>query len=445
MEVTKNSEEISLDVLEDIKRKGKLYFDESIAELYHLEKKYREQSDAISIGKILVVIVQLLFEQYRLLELNENILNFATKKHLQSEHAIGVMVKECCKFIDDISEEEEQVKLMETLRLVTRGKLFAEMERSKISKRLASIKKTNGHPMEAIKILEDLKIDTLATLDRKERMEIILQLMDLLVETKDFTKCMIIAKKINVKHFECSTDYQLLKVRYYRLMIAMDKDENYLNTSRHYQALLQTDFIKSQLEERQKFLKLAVIYCVLSPYDNEKSDMMERLLKHEHIKEVKMFHQLLKEFIKIEIIDWYAMKTKFKDQLLQLGIFDVSNKEGLKSWKNLRTSTIEHNIRVFASYYSRAYLTNMSELLYINRDETEKHLSNLIVNKTIKAKIDRVSGIVSFNQCVMFNEDQRKISVCEQKNTLQSWLQQVSTIMKLVDNTSHLINKELEL
>ncbi|CAO1376668.1 unnamed protein product [Diamesa tonsa] len=445
MEVTKNSEEISLEVLEDIKNKGKLYFDESIAELYHLEKKYREQSDAISIGKILVVIVQLLFEQHRLIELNENILNFATKKHLQSEHAIGVMVKECCKFIDEISEEEEQVKLMETIRLVTRGKLFAEMERSQISKRLAVIKKTNGNPMEAIKILEDLKIDTLATLDRKERMEIILQLMDLLVETKDFTKCMIIAKKINVKHFECSTDYQLLKIRYYRLMIAMDKDENYLNTSRHYQALLETDFIKSHIEERQKFLKLAVIYCVLSPYDNEKSDMMERLLKHEHIKEVNLFYQLLKEFIKIEIIDWYAMKTTFKDQLLQLGIFDVSHKEGLKSWKNLRTSTIEHNIRVFASYYSRAYLTNMSELLYINRDETEKHLSNLIVNKTIKAKIDRVSGIVSFNQCVMFNEDQRKISVCEQKNTLQSWLQQVSTIMKLVDNTSHLINKELEL
>lgn len=39
MEVTKNSEEISLEVLEDIKNKGKLYFDESIAELYHLEKK----------------------------------------------------------------------------------------------------------------------------------------------------------------------------------------------------------------------------------------------------------------------------------------------------------------------------------------------------------------------------------------------------------------------
>lgn len=437
--VDEKLEEISPDLIETIKSKDYI---NSLEELYHLEKKYRKVGDAISIGRILVAIVEIYFESSKFTELNECIVTFALRKHLQSEQAIGTMIRKCCEFIDQIQNDSIKMKLLETLKHVTDGKLYAEMERAKICKEYSAMKRSNDSDIEAaIKILEDLKIDTLTTLERKDRIEIILELMELLIESKEFVKCLIVAKKINKQILDQNPDYQALKIRFYKLMIAIDKNENYLNTSRHYQAIVDTEQIQSdeQKEERKKLLAYAIIYCILAPFDYEKLHMMQRLLRHKFISDVPTYCELLKEYTTVELINWYTMKAKFKDDFLALDIFDVNSQEGLKCWKDLRTSTIEHNIKVFATYYQRAYLSHISEFLDINVDETEKHLCNLIVNKSIKAKIDRLTGIVTFKQCPLASE---KPTNMPQENVLQDWLQQLSTLMKLIDHTSHLINKE---
>lgn len=434
-------DEVTPEVIAAIKARSTTSFNDAIDELYQLEKKYRTAGDAISIGRILVAIVQLFFESNKLVELNESILTFAMKKHLQSEQAIGEMIRECCKFSDQLTDKAQKVELLETLKIVTNGKLYSEMERAKICQDLARIMREDGNIPRAILILEDLRIDTLTSLDRKDRIEIVLQLMELLVESKDFVKCLIIAKKINKQHLDLTSEYEHLKLNFYKLMITIDQNENYLNTSRHYQAMLNTEAVSLMLDERKKFLTLAIVYCVLSPFDNEKSDMMERLAKQKFIDEVPLYKELLKEFMTVELIKWFSMKAKFKESLMTLGIFDLHHQEGLKCWKDFRTATIEHNIKVFATYYQRAYLSHMSEFLDINIDETEKHLCNLIVKKSIKAKIDRLTGIVSFNQKHFAANDELNTT----DNILKDWLDQVSSLMKVIDNTTHLINKELEL
>lgn len=435
-------DEVSPEYVESIKHRSTTSFNDAIEELYQLEKKYRSAGDAISIGRVLVAIVQLYFETSRFVELNENILIFAMKKHLQSEQAIGEMIRECCKF-SDLLDGSHKMKLLETLKIITNGKLYSEIERAKICKDLAAIRKEEGKTAQAIAILEDLKIDTLTTLDRRDRIEIILELMELLVESKNFVKCLIIAKKINKQHLDQTPEYEDLKIRFYQLMITIDKGENYLRTSSHYQGILSTRSCEVELDERERLMALAIAYCVLSPFDNEKSDMMQRLLKHKFIDHVPLYKQLLKVFTTIELINWYAIKAQFKGELILLGIFDVNHQEGLKCWKDFRTATIEHNIKVFATYYQRAYLSHMSEFLDINVDETEKHLCNLIINKSIKAKIDRLTGVVTFSQ-THFVPDGKPTS-CQQDNVLKDWLHQVSTLMKVIDKTTHLINKEMEL
>lgn len=438
-------EEVPRELIAAIKTRSTTSFNDAIDELYQLEKKYRSAGDAISIGRVLVAIVQLFFESSRLVELNENVLMFAMKKHLQSEQAIGEMIRECCKFSDQLTERDQKVKLLETLKMVTNGKLYSEMERAKICKDLALIRKEDGELNKAIEVLEGLKIDTITSLDRKDRVEIILDLMELLVETKEFVKCLIVAKKINKQHLDQNVDYEPLKTKFYKLMITIDRNENYLNTSRHYQAILSTSAVESNADERKQLLALAIAYCVLSPFDNEKSDMMARLVKHKFVDEVPLYKELLKEFTNVELINWYAIKGRFKEELMKLGIFDVKQQEGLKCWKDFRTATIEHNIKVFATYYERAYLSHMSEFLDINVDETEKHLCNLIVNKSIKAKIDRLTGIVSFNQKHFAPCQAQRQTPCQQDNILKDWLHQISTLMDVIDSTTHLINKEMEL
>lgn len=443
--VEERLEEVSSELIEAIKVRSQTSFNDAIDELYQLEKKYRTAGDAISIGRVLVAVVQLFFGSSKLIELNENILMFAMKKHLQSEQAIGEMIRECCKFSDQMTDRAQKLKLLETLRLVTNGKLYSEMERAKICKDLAVMRKEDGQIGKAIEVLEELKIDTITSLNRKDRVEIILELMELLVETKEFVKCLIVAKKINKQHLDQTTEYEPLKTKFYQLMITIDQHENYLNTSRHYQAIVSTSAVESNCDERKKVLALAIVYCVLSPFDNEKSDMMARLYKHKFIDEVPLYKELLKEFTTIELINWYSMKAKFKEELMKLGIFDVTHQEGLKCWKDFRTATIEHNIKVFATYYERAYLSHMSEFLDINVDETEKHLCNLIINKSIKAKIDRLTGIVSFNQKHFTCDNIHRQTHLQQDNILKDWLHQISTLMDVIDSTTHLINKQTEL
>lgn len=437
--VEEKLKELSLNDVESIKKRE---FQDAIEELHQLEKKYRTAGDAISIGRILVAIVELHFELSKFPELNESILAFTMKKHLQSEHAIGAMIRKCCDYVDMIEDRGTRMKLLETLKAVTDGRLYAEIEHSKVCKDLAFMRKEDNNIIEAIKTLEDLKIDTITSLERSDKIEIVLQLMALLIESKEFVKCLIVAKKINKKILDQSPEYEALKIRFYNLMITIDKHDNYLNTSKHYQAILATEKVQSEVEERKRVLAMAVIYCILAPFDNEKSDIMERLRLHKFLNEIPLYQELLKEFTTIELINWYTMKAKFKGELTALGIFDVTTQEGLKCWKDLRTATIEHNIKVFATYYQRAYLSHMSEFLDINVDETEKFLCNLIVKKSINAKIDRLTGIVKFNQ-PHFNATNGKPTNCQaDENLLEDWLQQISSLMKLIDHTTHLINKE---
>lgn len=62
--------------------------------------------------------------------------------------------------------------------------------------------------------------------------------------------------------------------------------------------------------------------------------------------------------------------------------------------------------------------------------DTEEFLSNLVVNKTVQAKIDRLAGVVCFSQ------------LKDPNSVLNTWSSRVSDLMHLIHKTNHLINKE---
>jgi 26S proteasome regulatory subunit N5 len=88
------------------------------------------------------------------------------------------------------------------------------------------------------------------------------------------------------------------------------------------------------------------------------------------------------------------------------------------------------NIRVMAKYYTRMTLKRMSELLDMAVEETEEVLSEMVVSGVVNAKTDRPASVVSFARPKQSNE------------LLNDWAQSLATLMRLVNNTTHLINKE---
>ena len=243
--IEKQLNELTLNDVEVIKKQK---FEDAIDELLQLERKYKTAGDAISLSRVLVAIVEVHFEMSKFSELNESILIFATKRHQES--AVIALIRKCCEFVELLNDRSTKLKLLETLKKVTDGKLYAEIERAKICRNLATMRKEDGKISEAIKTLEDLKIDTMTSLDREERIEIILQHMELLIRSKEFLKCLIVSKKINTKILD---QYEDLKIQFYNFMITIDQHENYLSTSRHFQAILSTEKVQSEKEEIRGF------------------------------------------------------------------------------------------------------------------------------------------------------------------------------------------------
>lgn len=409
--------------------------EEAIELLSVLEKQTRAGADMHSTSRILVGICQLAFDAKRWDTLNEQI-QALPKRRGQFKQAVTAMVQKCCEFVELMGPVEE-LQLIATLRTVTAGKIYVEVERARLTYRLAKIKEKEGNLEEACKVMQDTQVETLGSMDKKEKSGLILEQIRYCLAVKDYIRAQIISKKISTRFFDGDEDVQQLKLKYYQLMIEIDQhNAKYLDICRHYQAVFQTKSIKDDPIKRQQTLKNVVLYAVLAPYDNEQSDMIHRVSLEKCLDEIPEYKKLLKAFTTMELIFWNTIVTEYETLLKQgtptclaTDVFQTGT-EGDARWKDFKSRIVEHNIRIMAKYYSRIRLQRMSELLNLSTDEAEEVLSYMVVNKTIWAKVDRLEGIVNFSAQKHPNE------------TLNDWSRNLNTLMNLVGKTNHLINKE---
>jgi 26S proteasome regulatory subunit N5 len=83
----------------------------------------KQGADAISTGRILEGIVQICFDTKQWDLLNENIIAL-TKRRSQLKAAVTKMVQQCCTYVDQMPNKELKLKLIDTLRTVTTGKVI---------------------------------------------------------------------------------------------------------------------------------------------------------------------------------------------------------------------------------------------------------------------------------------------------------------------------------
>ncbi|KAJ8318893.1 hypothetical protein KUTeg_003984 [Tegillarca granosa] len=113
---------------EKLAKQGKL--NEALDVLLALEKQTRTASDTHSTSRILVTIVKLCFETKNWDALNENIV-LLTKKRSQIKQSVTKMIQEACTYVDKTPNLDTKLKLIDTLRTVTAGKVetFGSMEK----------------------------------------------------------------------------------------------------------------------------------------------------------------------------------------------------------------------------------------------------------------------------------------------------------------------------
>ncbi|KAH0304212.1 PCI-domain-containing protein, partial [Aureobasidium melanogenum] len=146
----------------------------AIEKLLALEKQTRQASDLPSTSRLVVAIVTICKEAKDWPLLNEQI-QLLSKKHGQLKQAITKMVQVSMDFIDDTPNLETKLSLIETLRTVTEGKIFVEVERARVTRILSNIKKSQGDITAATDILCELQVETFGSMTRREKTEFILE------------------------------------------------------------------------------------------------------------------------------------------------------------------------------------------------------------------------------------------------------------------------------
>lgn len=73
-------------------------------------------------------------------------------------------------------------------------------------------------------------------------------------------------------------------------MVEMDQHEgNYLNICRHYRAILVTPSVQKNDEDKKNYTRCAVLYLLLSPYGNEQSDLLHRVLEDKAMEQLPSY------------------------------------------------------------------------------------------------------------------------------------------------------------
>ncbi|KAH0491775.1 hypothetical protein TgHK011_003183 [Trichoderma gracile] len=437
----------------------------AIEKLAALEKQTRQASDLASTSRILVAIVTLCKNAGDWSLMNEQTL-VLSKKHSQLKQAITKMVQTVVGFLDETPDLKTKLSVIETLRTVTEGKIFVEVERARVTKILSDIKKQQGDVKAATEILCELQVETFGSMDRREKTEFILAQVELCIESGDWTQAAILGRKISTRYLarkpkktaeqlekeqkerekkkargeevpeEKEDDTTDLKLRFYEQQITLAKHEDkYLDACKHYRQVLDTEAVEQDPAKLRPVLQRIIYFVILAPYDNEQHDLLQRIHRDSRNSQVPLDAELLRLFTVHELMRWPEIAKKFGPHLCETDVFDAqpgqsADEKANQRWEDLRKRVIEHNVRVIAKYYTRIQMGRLTELLDLAEDETEKYISELVTSKTVYAKIDRPARIVSFAK------------PRDADDVLNEWSHNMKSLLGLLERIDHLITKE---
>lgn len=233
-----------------------------------------QASDFPSTSRILVAIITLCKDAGDWGLFNEQIL-LLSKKHGQIKQATTKMVQVAMDYLDGTPNLETKLLVIETLRTVTEGKIFVEVERARVTRILSNIKLQQGDKKAAAEILCELQVETFGSMQRREKTEFILEQVDLCMANEDWVQAGILSRKISTKYLsrkptktaqdleketkekqkkldrgeevpdEVVDDITDLKLRYYEQQVALAKhDDKYLEACKHYRQVLDTEAVE---------------------------------------------------------------------------------------------------------------------------------------------------------------------------------------------------------
>jgi 26S proteasome regulatory subunit N5 len=214
---------------------------EAIEYLQQLEKKTRLDCDTKSNERIIRHMVKLAFDASQWDLLNETVKALSKKRALIKINMTH-MIRDCCEMIDKLPNETTKDNFIETLRTVTAGKIYVEVERARLTMRVVNKLESDGKLDEACEMIMEMQVETYGSMEISEKVKFLLHQMRLSIQKEQFTRATIISRKISEKFFEREgKEIELMKLEFYKYMIQIGlHDESYLDVCKHFLCIFKT-------------------------------------------------------------------------------------------------------------------------------------------------------------------------------------------------------------
>ncbi|CDF38365.1 unnamed protein product [Chondrus crispus] len=404
----------------------------AIEKLLSLERINRGAAAAPETSAVCVNIIRIFHGRKAWSSIQEYTI-LISKRRAQLKASIQKTVQEVMSYLDETPDEKTKLSMLETLRDVTSGKIFVELERARLTRTLADIREKNGDIDGAATIMQETQVETFSGMERREKFDFILEQIRLCLEKSDFIRGAIIAKKIMARQLnrEGLSD---IKMRYYALMIRIHiHNSDFMETCRAYLERFETCKAGTDQASTIRELRLAAFLVILSPLDNMQKDTLLRVQGLKILEDLPRYKELLKLFSTTELIRWPVLMEQYMQELSAVAALSKAEmKDEEFKWEAaLQERVTEHNLRVMSTYYSRIKLQSLAELLDLSQEQTERKLAAMVSDKkALWAKIDRPAKIVSFAK----PKDADAI--------LNKWASNVTNILDTVEKACHLVHRE---
>ena len=101
--------------------------------------------------------------------------------------------------IEKVSNIDDRMELIQTLRTVSEGKMHVEVENARLTRMLAKVHEEGGRIAEAGDLLQEVQVETYGSMDRKEKIDFILEQIRLCLIRRDYIRASIVSNKIDSK------------------------------------------------------------------------------------------------------------------------------------------------------------------------------------------------------------------------------------------------------
>eukprot|EP01028_Stygiella_incarcerata_P003577 TRINITY_DN1732_c0_g1_i1.p1 TRINITY_DN1732_c0_g1~~TRINITY_DN1732_c0_g1_i1.p1 ORF type:complete len:477 (-),score=136.80 TRINITY_DN1732_c0_g1_i1:181-1485(-) len=394
-------------------------------DLLSVEKEARNAENNDLTAKVLVSFVEIAGDAQRWDLLTEYVF-LLCKRRRQIKHAITEMVRKAMTYVDSVGEEERQT-FVKSLQTVCEGRIHLEREHALLCQMLAGMHENEGDLDQAARIIRLPKVETIGSMELRERAEYILEQMRLTIRNAEYLEAKMLSRKIT-RSVLSNDSMQDLRLRYYELLIEVHESTDATwEIAQALREMYSTPMISDDKVKRDDIIQQMILFLVLSEFSVDQQNMLKAIQQDRKAEELKDSLLLVRMFTGDEMID---MKHKFLENVTES--HHVVFKESLRAQRAgvLRTRVIQHNIRIAARFFTRLPMERLAFFLSIPIEETEQFISDMVSDNGLYARIDRPVGIVSFEKD------------SDPDDVLNEWSSRIDEALELLEKCTHLISRE---